>query len=275
MSVLKSLGYRAILKLVCLYGDIRPTRVGVSAVVGCGVVIVVCTDAIKSLARAEHIVVDSGVVILIAVLDTASVEHFKGVHALVLHIVGVVLKRPGGVIVGHEKALFPARSYHIVDALGRKHTDVLPVFVLSYLGYMIARVAPHVFFVPAGLSQVILLKCDEADMTALLVSVLIYLLFVYRRLKAVEGEKAIVIKLGVRNHNLMLRISNYRKAELFIYILYLGGSSPTVREGGVAMKICLIEVSVLGQNKFFHDHSPLQSYFYNAIIIAQISFVRN
>ena len=267
MSVLKSLGYRAILKLVSLYRDIRPTRVGVSAVVGCGVVIVVSADAVKSLARAEHIVVNSRIVVLVAVLDTASVEHFKGVHALVLHIVGVVLKRPGGVIVGHEKALFPACSYHIVDALGRKHTDVLLVFVLSYLGYMIARVAPHVFFVPAGLSYVILLKCDEADMTALLVSVLIYLLFVYRRLKAVEGEEVLVVKLGVRHHNLMLCVSDDRKSKLFIYLLYLGRSSPTVREGGMAMKICLIEITLLGQNKLFHSNSPIKNYCFATVLL--------
>ena len=200
-SVKKCLGYSRIIELLRLYGRPRPTRVGAAGAIGRAVVVVVRADAEYLVSAAKNIVVNSGVVVVVSNCITTAVEHLKGVHSLITHIVGVILKRPGGVVVGNEKSLVSALCHHIADTLCTKAANVVGlVFVDSDLGLVRQGVTPHVSLsVPAGLNDVVGIDRDKAHVATLFVAERVCLGLVDLCLKAVEREEALVVKLGMRN----------------------------------------------------------------------------
>jgi hypothetical protein len=220
-------------------------------------VVVVSAYAVYALAAAEHIVVNSGIVIVISAAYTRAVEHFKGVHSVEIHIVSVVLKRPRGVIVGYEEACLAAQLHVLRAALTGVLAHVVGLTLIKFhTASVLDRVGKKIVFsVPAGLNYRVGIESDTAKMTGLdyvkvvgsLVAGLVGL-----GLKAVECEEVIVAKLGVRNKNIVIRIGYYRISLVKIYLLYLLGRTFSVRKSSVTVKICLVEIFALRKKNFFH-----------------------
>jgi hypothetical protein len=71
-------------------------------------------------------------------------------------------------------------------------------------------------------------------------------------LKAVESKKGVVAKLGMRYKDIVVGVGYDRISERFVKLLDLLGRKSSVRKIGVAVKISLVEISILGEQKFFH-----------------------
>ena len=218
------------------------------------IVVIVGSETAYAIAREEHIVVFLVVLLGVAEAYATVVADLHSVHTVILGIAGIVLLRPSGMIVCNEKSrLFYTRDA-LVDRLGR-------VFGLE-LG-LVGKICLVLILVemlavePAHLLYVIGIFCDKAHMAnALNVADRMYLGLGKRDLPTVEGEKFIVRKLGVvGDENIVIGVGNYRISRIFIELLNLLRSQTSVRQYGVKMKTCLVEMTRFGQKILFHFDS--------------------
>ena len=82
--------------------------------------------------------------------------------------------------------------------------------------------------VPAGLSDILGLKTDKANMAGLDLRPGLAVFLVDLYFKAMKGNKLIVIELVVWNKYIVVGVSDYRIPEIFINFLYLFGSFRSV-----------------------------------------------
>ena len=110
---------------------------------------------------------------------------------------------------------------------------------------------------PADLLYVIGILSDEAHMAdALDVADLVGLGLGEGDLPAVEGEEFIVGKLRVvGDENVVVGVGNNGISGVFIELLDLLGCQNAIRDIGMAMKICLVEITRFGQKILFHFDS--------------------
>ena len=215
------------------------------------VVVIVRAKASNAIAREKHIVIYA--VILLGVADSYATEvaDLHSVHTVILGIAGIVLLRPGGVIVCNEKSRLFYACDALVDRLGR-------VFGLKF--GLVSKICLVLVLIemltmePADLLYVIGIFCNKAHMAnALNVADRMYLGLGKRDLPAVEGEKFVIGKLCVvRNENVVVGISDTGVSLVLIDFLYLLGGQTTVRKHGMTVKICLVEITRFGQKMLFH-----------------------
>ena len=75
--------------------------------------IIVGGESENALSVCQHFVVYLLVILKKSVNHATVVLYLKGVHTVVIYIVLITLKTPHGVVVGYEKALFPAHSHKL------------------------------------------------------------------------------------------------------------------------------------------------------------------
>ena len=149
-------------------------------------------------------------------------------------------------IICYKEAAIPSFLYHVVDTCRRivafivRKCTVKPGLIL-----MIQSTASYVSVsVPANLN-VFGLEGDKADMTGLarLAEVRLCNVYFIRH----EGEEAIVRKVRMVEHYVVVGISEYRITVAFVHFLKLFRGTFAVGSGRVAMKICLVKISGFGK----------------------------
>ena len=272
IAVEKRLSYCLVIKLFRVYGCPRPAGITATRFNRTEVVVVVSADAVYSLSSAEHIVVNSGVVIVKASTDTRAVEYLKGVHSVEIHVIGVVLERPRGVIVGYEKSCVAAHLHVLAAALSGMLTPIVRLALVKlHEMSVVGRVSEKIrFSVPTGLYLGLGVKSYTAEMTGfenieIIGSLVAWLIGLY--LEAVEGEKLVVAKLGMANENVVVGVGNYRISLIEIYLLYLFGSAFSVGQISVAVKICLVKIFVLRKKNLFHTELLYRIKYFRAYYI--------
>ena len=178
------------------------------------VVVVVGRYAEYAFAGAEHIVVNSGVVVVVTFGDTAVVHYLHRVHAFVFYILPVIFKRPRRVVVGYEISGVARVLYHQIYVFGCVPTDEVGFcFVKFHFVFVFRRAAEQIrASVPVRLRHIVLFYCDITKVArSEIVRIRRF------RFKTVQSEEFIVRQLVVSDEYIVIRIGDDRIAVRLIY----------------------------------------------------------
>ena len=92
---------------------------------------------------------------------------------------------------------------------------------------------------------------------------------VYLNLKAVKRKKAIIVKIIMRDHNIVVCVSNDRISQTLVKLLKLGRRKLAVGIIGVAVQICLVEITCFLQKILFHNNILPQLFISVVIIVGK------
>jgi hypothetical protein len=205
-----------------------------------GVLVVVIVARVASNANtvAEKLVIKHLIVLKIVDEIGIRVVHLKAVPARELEDIVGVLHRPGGMIEGNEITVIGRGLDILVYVLHRILAGLLRTYAVENRG--IALVILAVDLVVADVFVIVLLARKEREVNLGQETVALRL-FVGADIRFItrEKQKFIVGQIVVRAGEAMVGDRKNLIARVLISFLELLGSQSAVRDGTVAMKICL------------------------------------
>ena len=195
------------------------------------IVIIIGSDAIYLFSASQHIVIAPSVVLVVTVKHTAVICDFHGMHIVVVHIVGIILKGPCRMIVGDEEAHISSFFHHLAYAFSAVAAfkigfDFIKEHHISVLGAFSENIfAP----VPAWAQVHCRVKRNITNVRSLLFAQPVRIVFVTGiQLYPVHRDKFIVSQLVVGYEHIVIRKGNDAVAVRHIKLLNLRRSFVTV-----------------------------------------------
>ena len=242
MAVLQSGTHTGVIQLFGL--DHGPAAAGIRFPV-----VVICSNGKNAAAGTQQIVVHSGIIVHKAAVPCAVVHDLHGRHAFVLDVVFVMLCRPGGVVIGDKKALFPSLLHHIADTLRGINPDIIRLFFIKLRLLPVFRcIAEQIGFpVPAGLLQVIRFQRDQAHMAGFCQAEIPVPNRIDFHFIAMQRQEILICQIIVGDHNVVIGVGDYRIPMGHIVLFDLFRGQMPIGDGAVTMQICFVKLAIFRQ----------------------------
>lgn len=215
--------------------------------------IVVRRDTEASLTAAKDIVIYRRCIVIIAYDVASVVVYLHCVHADIFSVVVKCLKRPSRMVIGYEESAVLRSFDGSVDAIRLVCTAEVRFFgVKLHLVAIIQGIGEDIIgSVPKRMYVIVGFESDEAEMAGFCMFPRLVPL-VDLDFKTVQRKKILVRKFGMRDKDVMVGVGYYRISLLHVHLFDFLGRFFAVGYRCVAMKICFVEISVLGEKMLYH-----------------------